>query len=181
VTVCYTGSMACQVKVGTSVQWGRRTVLERPVLAGLLGCLAAQWAVLENEVVQLYGRLMSAYLPRTEGLQIGSHPVALQVFDTLETTHLRLELLTKLGAWVLKSEPLEAELDSIVPAIRRAAKLRNKFVHALWGVAIEYPDALIHLPIFGHQTAYSQADFDDAIDRIIDAQTKLLDFRAKLR
>ena len=105
------------------------------------------------------------------------HPVALQVFDTLETQHHRLKLLEKLAKWVVRDESLLEELlGAVIPAIRTAAKLRNTLVHANWGVAREYPDGLINNPIFGHNLVYEIADFDEAIERISSASKAVREF-----
>jgi hypothetical protein len=174
--------MAHQIKTGVSVQYGPRVVLERPTLAALLGAVACEWAVLESKVMYLYAYLMGVYLPRVDGFEPPIHPVALQVFDTLETTRHRTELLRKLGDWVLKDDGLKKELnDGVIAAIRNAAKLRNNAVHSVWGVAKEYPDALISIPTFGHQLAYVEADFQEAIERIIDAHKQVGHFDVKAR
>lgn len=157
-------------------------ILERPSLAALLGAVAAEWALLENWVMHLYAYLLGVYLPRVPGFEPPIHPVALQVFDTLETQRLRLDLLKKLAGWVLKDPALLKELNTVViESIRKAAKLRNTLLHSQWGVAAEYPDALVLLPTFGHQMAYEEADFQEAIDRIIDARKSIGAFTVKAR
>ncbi|MEJ2230482.1 MAG: hypothetical protein P8X46_04785, partial [Nitrospirales bacterium] len=121
--------------------------MQRPGLAALLGDIAAEWALLEGRVMNLYAYLMGIYLPRMPGFEPPIHPVALQVFDTLETLRLRLDLLGKLGGWVLKNDALVRELkDTVVSSIKDVAKLRNTMLHAKWGIAPEYHDALILLP-----------------------------------
>jgi hypothetical protein len=174
--------MAHQVRDGISVTLGPRMVLQRHALAALLGTIAAEWAQLEVRIMHLYAYLMGVYLPRSPGWEPPIHPVALQVFDTLETLRLRLSLLRKLGSWVLKSEALERELKEVVlDSIERAAKMRNTMLHAEWGIAPEYPDALILLPTFGHQMVYEESDFHEAIDRIVEARSCLGRFEVKAR
>lgn len=176
--------MAHKVKIGTSVQAGAKLILQRPSLAALLGAVAAEWASLESSVMHLYAFLMGVYLPQAPpGFEPPSHPVAYQVFDTLPTLHLRLELLRKLAEWFTKDAALLEELTTTIKAIRKAAELRNKLVHAHWGVtaAAEYNDALILLPIFGDQLAYRESDFNHAIDKIMDAEKAVCFFHAKAR
>ena len=108
-------------------------------------------------------------------------PVAFQVFDTLETLHLRLELLRKLAEWLIKDAALLKELGAAIDSIRKAAKLRNTLVHGQWGIAVEYEDALILIPIFGHQLAYRESDFNDAIDKIMNANKAVSSFHGKAR
>lgn len=174
--------MAHQIKIGILVHSGGRQILQRPSLAALLGAVAAEWASLESWVMNLYAFLMGVYLPRMPGFEPPIHPVALQVFDTLETQRLRLELLRKLANWIIKDPALLEELDKVViDSIRKAAKLRNTLVHGQWGIAAEYPDALILLPTFGHQLAYHESDFNEAIDKIIDARKLVGSFHVKAR
>jgi hypothetical protein len=175
--------MTHQLPTGKSVQYGPRSLLQRQDLAALLGTVAAEWAALEREVTSVYAHLMGKYLPRIPGSSVPLHPVALQVFDTLETQRLRSDLLRKLAEWVLRDEEnLIATLrDSVIPLIDKAAKLRNTMLHGHWGISAEYPDALILIPVFGHQLVYKQRDFDDAIDRILAATNALRGFDAQAR
>ncbi len=142
--------MAHKAKTGISVEYRPRVILERPQLAALLGAVAAEWSRLGHDVTFLYANLMGGYLPTLEGFVPPLHPVALRVFDTLETQYHRLQLLEKLAKWVVRDESLLSDLvDTVISAIRSAAKLRNTLVHANWGIAGEYPDGLINNPIFG--------------------------------
>ena len=90
--------------------------------------------------------------------------------------------MRKLIEWLVKDSDLLKELrETVIGSIERAAKLRNTLLHAEWGIATEYPDALILKPIFGHQMAYSEADLNEAIDRIVEARKVLVDFELKVR
>lgn len=174
--------MAHPVRIGISVRSGPRTLLQRPQLAALLGVVASEWAFLENRITHLYAYLMGTYLPRTPGYHSPTHPVALQVFDTLETQRLRSDLLRKLTKWVVKDPNLITMLgDKVLPAVQKSAKLRNTLVHGHWGVSDEYPDELILMPTFGKKLVYGEADFEEAVTRIIDACRQLTDFEIKAR
>jgi hypothetical protein len=130
----------------------------------------------------LYAYLMGRYLPQIPGFTPPLHPVALQVFDTLETQRLRIELLTKLAKWIVKDEALLNELNTvIVPSIKKASKLRNTLVHANWGVASQYPNGLVLMPTFGHQMVYEEADFNEAIDRILEAHNQAGNYEIRLK
>ena len=174
--------MAHQIKQGISVEYRPRVLLERPALASLLGVVSSEWSRLDSEIMFLYAYLMGRYLPQIPGFTPPLHPVAFQVFDTLETQRLRLELLSKLAKWIVKDEKLLAELETVViTEIKKASKLRNTLVHANWGVAEEYPNGLILMPTFGRHLVYEEADFNEAIDRILEAREKSKDFETKLR
>ncbi len=95
---------------------------------------------------------------------------------------MRLDLLEKLADWVVKEPTLTTELkDSVIPSITKAGKVRNTLVHGRWGIAAEYPEALILLPFFGHKLVYEESDFDEAATRIADAVQAIGDFELKAR
>ena len=174
--------MAHRTKAGISVEYRPRVLLERANLAALLGVVSAEWSNLDSHIMFLYALLMGRYLPSPPGFTPPLHPVALQVFDTLETQRLRLDLLEKLGKWLIKDEELLEELKSkVLPSIKRASKLRNALVHADWGIANEYPEDLILKPTFGHHMVYTEDDFNEAINRILNARDAIVAFEQKLR
>jgi len=160
---------------------GLKIILQRPTLASLLGCVVSEWSLLEQELIFLYATLMGRYLPTFEGYSLPLHPVGLQIFDAIETNHTRMELLRKLANYVLDESPLMAEVEAkTIPAIRQAAKKRNKLVHGNWGISGEYPDALIYSPVFGEKLVFLEKDFDDAITEIENARRLLIDLKVKI-
>lgn len=173
--------MAHPARKNISTSFGPKIVLQRPTLASLLGCVASEWSLLEQELIFLYATLMRRYLPTFEGYSLPLHPVGLQIFDALETTHTRMELLRKLASWVLRESALMPEVEATtIPAIRQAAKKRNKLVHGNWGISGEYPDALIYSPVFGDNLVFEERDFDEAITEIGNARKLLLELRVKI-
>lgn len=168
--------MAHPLPVGSTVNGGVRVLDRRPAFAQLIATIANGWSLLDHEIAAAYALLMNQG-PHVEGFSPGLDPVALQVFDTIDTQQKRIELLTKLAGWRVKDEHLLKDLtDRIVPAIRRAAKLRNTVMHSVWGVCEDYPDAIIQLPAFGHQMIYEIRDFEDAVGRIESARQLLTSF-----
>ncbi len=93
--------MAHRTKKGIGASYRPRAIAERPELAALLGTTAAEWSRLDYDITFLYPQLMGAYLPSIKGSTQPLHPVALQVFDTLETQYQRIGLLVKLANWVI--------------------------------------------------------------------------------
>jgi hypothetical protein len=166
--------MAHQLKTGDgSVTFSNRNVLERPQLAALLGAISAEWAAMEGDLVEIYATVMGygyIRIPKTleEGM-IPYHPVALQIFEAVETRHHRILLLSRLIKWIFP-EFVDEFKDKIIPAINLAAKSRNKFEHARWGLCDKYPNALIHVPILGKFVAYYESDFNESLDRIVNAR-----------
>lgn len=161
--------------------FGSKIILQRPTLAALLGCVASEWSLLEQELIFLYATLMGHYLPIFEGYSLPLHPVGLQIFDVIETTYKRMELLRKLANYVLNESTLMEEVEATtIPAILKAAKKRNKLVHANWGISDKYPNALIYSPIFGEKMVYLEKDFEDAITEIEDVRRLLINLKVRI-
>ena len=174
--------MAHSAKTGISVNYSPRAILSRPKLSGLIGAVAAEWSRVEHVLTFLYANLMgAAYLPTIAGAIPALHPIALQVFDTLETQHHRLQLLEKLASWVIKDPAMLKSLkETVIPAIASAAKLRNTLMHANWGISADYPDELIHNPIFGPNLVYGESDFEEAVERAVNASKSIRAFSAEI-
>lgn len=160
--------------------FGPKIILQRPTLAALLGCVASEWSLLEQELIFLYATLMGRYLPIFKGYSLPLHPVGLQIFDVVETTHKRMELLRKLANYVLNESTLMEEVEATITAIFKAAKNRNKLVHGNWGISDKYPSALIYSPIFGEKLVYLEKDFEDAITEIEDVRRLLINLKVKI-
>lgn len=173
--------MAYPLPVGKhDISAGARTLEKRPYLAQMIGMIANGWSILDRQTTYTYALLMNQG-PFIEGFAAPLEPVALQVFTTIETQQKRMELLTKLAEWRVKNPQLLAELnETVIPSIRRAAKLRNVIMHSVWGITDAYPDALIQLPVFGHQMIFETRDFDDALQRVLDATGLLMAFHMKV-
>lgn len=177
-------AMAHQLKSEDgSVEFRNRIVLERPKLAALLGAIAAEWGSLEVDIIEMYAAVMGygyiRYPSAGDRGFIPAHPVALQVFDAIESRHHRMLLLAKLISWVFPDQAEEFRKE-VEPAIRRAASGRNKFEHAAWGLCPKYSNALIHVPTFGHFVAYYESDFNKALDGIIEARNMVRKFERKM-
>lgn len=175
--------MAYPIRIGSTVTFHHYCLLDRLPLAALLGTAMSAWAQVERQMMYLYGYLMGLELPRAEGFSAPIHPVALQVFDTLDTLHHRVRLLEELSAWRLAETPdLISELrERVIPVVRIAAKARHNLAHANWGISAAYPNALISVPAFGHQEAYEDRDFHDAIEKSQNAYVAIRDFEAAVR
>jgi hypothetical protein len=173
--------MAHPARKNVPTSFGPKIVLQRPKLASLLGCVASEWSLLEQDVIFLYAILMGRYLPTFEGCSLPLHPVGLQIFDAIETTHTRMELLRKLSSYVLRESSFVSDVEgTVIPSIRKAAKQRNKLVHGNWGISGEYPDSLIYSPVFGDKLVYEERDFDEAIAEIGNARNLLIELRVKI-
>lgn len=172
--------MAHQISSDVPVNSRHKEILKRRELAALLGEITNEWSALEADIMYIYAMLMGMFLPREKGerdpMTFRSllndppvHPVATQVFDTLENLPNRLKLLEKLATWTLRTDQalLERLKETIIPLIKKTSRRRAKFVHAMWGTSDDYPDALILIPAFGKYEAYEASDFNETIDFII--------------
>jgi hypothetical protein len=129
---------------------------------------------------------MGMYLPRIQpeaGRYVAPplHPVALQVFEVIETVYKRISLVRKLGEWTIKDEKLKSELKNVLNAIEGAAKTRNNVVHANWGISGDRLDALILQPVFGHSMVYTREDFELILEQIRTAIKLLGNFESRVR
>ncbi|UUZ63014.1 hypothetical protein LP417_25075 [Polaromonas sp. P1-6] len=165
--------MANPLRVGESVAFGSGMLLKRPELAALIGCACADWAYVETLISMFYGHLMGVYLPKHPGFEPPTHPVALQIFDELQSIHAKVNLVKKLAAWVIKDEAQGNDASSVLERLRKAGDGRNKVAHGVWGVCDSEPDALILLPTFGDRMIYKKQDFELILVNIQKAMTEL--------
>lgn len=164
--------------------FGSKSMLERPKLATLIGVIAGEWAYLEADLAFLYCILISGTIqPIPPDLLRGPHMLGLQIYEVLENTQKRIELLKSLAEHVLaNNEPLLGHIkETLLPEIRRAAKRRNTILHAVWGVSDVYPDALLYIPASAKWMVYKESDFNEAIDLIINTSDSIRKCQADVR
>lgn len=179
---CLEPVMPNPLPVGKSVTSGPNIVLQRPQLAAAIGNVCANWTLIDNDIMRLYALLMGTYitLPQTMPNEAPpTHPVAYQVFDTLNTLNQRLGLLSRLGKW--NATPEESEkLEKLLDRIRKKGRERNKIAHGLWGICKDYPDDLILVPVFGDKQIYTQTDLDGVSQRIIELHSDFGKFTVQI-
>lgn len=165
--------MANPLRVGESVSFGPRTLLQRPELAALIGCACADWAYIESSLIMFYGLLMGVYLPKHPEFEPPLHPVALQVLDELQNIHAKVNLVKKLADWVIKDEAQKKDVLSVLDKLRKAGDGRNLVAHGVWGICESEPEALILLPTFEHRMIYKKQDFELILKKIQSAKVEL--------
>lgn len=165
--------MANPLRVGESVSYGPRTLLQRPELAALIGCACADWAYIESSLIWFYGLLMGVYLPEHPEFEPPTHPVARQVLDELQSIHAKVNLVKRLADWVIKDEAQKKNALSVLDKLRKAGEGRNLVAHGVWGICESEPEALILIPTFGHQIIYKKRDFELILEKIQRAQVEL--------
>jgi len=91
--------------------------------------------------------------------------IGIQVFEAIESTHKRLQLLQDLAHYELTNYPddLEFILETVIPSIRRAGKFRNDVAHGNWCISDTYPNEIILNSWDETAQVYSVADFDKAL------------------
>ncbi len=165
----------------THVELDNRALLRRKELAALLGVIASEWASVELAMTYLYATMLGKYLPHNQRKGPPEHPIAFQIFDSLENTHKRLQLLDKLLNAVVTKKALRKEFkERTQPLIKKAADRRNSLIHSYWGVNDDYPRGLIRVCINKPRELYEASDFNEAINLIISADASITNFEVKV-
>jgi hypothetical protein len=161
------------LRTGCSVIHGPNVLRDRPELACEVGNVCANWSLLENDLMLLYALVMGDYLPKEKGHGPPTHPVAYQIFDSLNAFGPRLDLLDKLLAWRLSQSQVKHFREEIKPQLRRRFAERSAIAHGVWGTCVQYPDALILLPTYGQHMVYKKRDFEAVSNRIHEDHRKV--------
>jgi hypothetical protein len=139
----------------------------------MVGQIASDWNYFERVLAEMYARLMGRmYIAdRLPPGTLVSHPVALQIFEEIESFRGRQSLLNALIKWAFIRCPddFKAYEDATAQPIKVAYFARNRVVHGLWGTCDGYPDALILHPIFGHRLVWKASDFAEEAKKIREA------------
>lgn len=138
---------------GGYLDYGPKTIAERPAAAIAFASVVAEWAYIEDDITKLYAFLMSRWTDQKPIPKIlPTHPVAVLTFDTLQTLNQRLNLLDALAKWALEATEA-ADVHAAIRKIRDRAKERNRVAHGLWGIAPDLNDLtrrlLVHIAANG--------------------------------
>ena len=160
-----------------NVRYDSTSLMSRPKLLALIGAIAAEWGYLEADLTFLYAIFIgTAINSRPPDIPHGPHPLGLQIYEVLDNTHKRIELL------LASNDQLKKELkETLVPEIIRAAKRRNTILHAVWGVSDVYPNAMLCIPSFKKWLVYEESDFLEAIELIISTSRTIRKFQIDVR
>ena len=175
--------MTYELPDGVGVTYGPATMESRPELAIKIAQVAHQWNHFEQNLQGFYAYLMGRYLPRVAGFEPPDHPVAFQVFDTLDLFRPKKELFEALLEWALQPHPnvMEEYRLNLSRPISTAAKARHRVVHSLWGTCDQYLDRLILVPTFGMRIVWKKSDFDEELKKITQVKSSLGQFEMKVR
>lgn len=160
---------------GHLVQLGPDRLLERPELATEIGNVCANWNLVDHVLMTFYAFLMGDYMPQKNEHMPQPHPVAYQIFDSLNAFGPRLELLEKLIVWRAPDDEVSHFREQIKPKLRKRFSERSTIAHGIWGICEAYPDALILSPTYGDQMIWKKKDFRDVSQRIVRGREELSD------
>jgi hypothetical protein len=153
---------------GNTVKYGPNFILERPELAAQAANVCSNWALVEDDLTTLYALLMGTYLPRAAGFSPPIHPVAIQVFDALNSLAPRLDLLLRLFKWRASKDQCELLERTLIPIMKRKFKERSVVAHGVWGLCDKYADSLILQRAFGGDEIWRKHDFVQISERIVE-------------
>ena len=98
-----------------------KTAEQRTTVLALIGNLVFSWS--NNESLLIY---ILAILLRTDDIS------AAVVFNTLNTTRARIELIQRLAQLKVRDQDVAAELDRLMGRFNKASRLRNELNHCLY-------------------------------------------------
>lgn len=148
-----------------------KCVLERPKLAALIGTIAAEWGYIDECLVHLYERSITDTLY--------TDAVAVAVFETLSSLHLKTQLIAKVLKMRLPAAIATEFETTITPSLRNAARERAEILHGAWSVSDHYPDDLILKTSEGPFMRYTEKDLAAVLDRIIPVRNATNNFLVK--
>jgi hypothetical protein len=147
------------------IESGPRCLLEQPKLAALMGVIASEWAGIEYNMTWLYGSLLGQHVPHVRN---SFNPIGTQIFETLTTQHHRENLIRKLTKYVITDPGMLDRLEPLLNDINKASRIRNKYIHGIWGYNKEQcPDALLLVMGPGKFEIHDESDFNEAVDFIV--------------
>lgn len=150
-----------------------KIVLERPRHAEGIGLVASEWAALEEQLI-----LMFTYALFKDGSMEVSETthVAWRAWDAMESLKARLDFIESVSERRMDAELFAEFVGTIKPEIRKRAQERNRIVHGHWNTCNQFPDDIILWVPGGKHLRYSQRDFHDIADRIIDTSNRISEF-----
>jgi hypothetical protein len=89
--------MAHQVPDNLALELPCKVILRRPELAKLMSVVASECAGLEADLTWLYATLLGKYLPHNQRNGPPIHPIGFQIFNAVESTNKRLQLIESLA------------------------------------------------------------------------------------
>ena len=142
-------------------------VLERPKLAALLGAIAAQWGFVDRSLLDIFERATSKSFHRDE--------VATTIFDTLGAQGPKLDLIERMIELRLPDET-KKKWKAIRKMIRDRSGERNPLIHGAWNISDAHPHELILLKVSGQAILYTERDFVEILDRVVELSNSVNDF-----
>jgi hypothetical protein len=145
-------------------------LLERPMIAALIGTIACEWAYVEHTLRATFD---IAHSPEA-GMGVSSNPVAIAIFETIVAFPPKLDLIERVLRLCVPT--VAEEFKELRPDLRKAYGVRNLAVHTFWQLSDAHPDDVIMLEIDGKAVCYAEKDFANLLDRIVPVRNRLHDF-----
>jgi hypothetical protein len=159
---------------GTFPYRARILLSKRPHHAAGIGLVVAEWAALEEQLIQTLVLSLFAFSKE------GGYDIARTMLDTIDSITIRLEVI---GAILKTRIPADAYTffdNDLRREIRHRSTERNRIVHGNWCVDDHYPDDVI-TRIDGRYVKYTVKDFTDIAERIIATTQKATQFLAQFQ
>ncbi len=158
---------------GCQLEYRPMLLKDRPERAMGIALVAAEWAALENHLIQLFKFCLFAL----QGESQTSGQIAQTAWENIGNLNTRLDLLESIARQRIPLDLLQEFKDTIKPEIRRRSIERNRVVHGHWHLCDKYPDDVIlesYEP--SRRLRYNVHDFDDIAARIISTSNLLATF-----
>ena len=113
---------------GQSISTGPKVVQQRPDAAVGLAIVTADWVQIEQDLVLLYGFLLSRWAGQTptDGF-LPTHPVGRLTFVSLSSLSDKIALVDNVANWNLRKDNIN-ELEKIMSSIKKLYEERNAVV-----------------------------------------------------
>ena len=161
--------MPFPIKGDYSLHSYHRCVLTRDKLAGRIGLVAAEWAMVESLLTDMF--TFSVFALSKE--EHAGQRIVRQAMGALDSLNARLDIVEAIIRPRIDATLFEEYVKQIQPELRRRAGERNRVVHSEWHVCDRWPDDLIAFAPGQDPMRYTLKCFDDIAERIYQARVML--------
>jgi hypothetical protein len=117
--------LASNVKWNGNYWFGGDIITRKPLLAGIVAGVIAEWSLTE------------AHLGRVFAYMIGAkHPITMTMYESVKSFDVQRDLLQKVAAETLAERNYELLSAALIVLNRRAA-VRHRFAHWIWGISAD--------------------------------------------
>jgi hypothetical protein len=150
---------------------------QRPAHAARIGLVVAEWAALEEHLVEMFAYSLFAMALEERGAM----QVAKTALEQIDSLTVRLEVMGGLLKTRVKPEEHKYFAETLRPEIRKRASERNRVAHSNWMLCDTEPDYYVVARFPDGDFKYSLKDFEDISDRIIETSNNIATFLMQIR